>query len=87
MIAYFEVQRNAGEPTRILKVDGVRDLAHAADLAKRIRQVHAEVAKLLFLEEYALCYTASEVESNDMLAADIHWRCGHDRRDTSYFRR
>jgi len=40
--AYYEVQRNAGELKRILKVEGVKDQAHAAKLAERIRAVHAD---------------------------------------------
>jgi hypothetical protein len=61
--AYYEVQRSAGELKRILKVEGVKDQAHAANLAKRIRAVHADKVKLLGVEDYALHYTAHEIET------------------------
>ena len=61
--AYYEVQRNAGELKRILKVEGVKDQAHAAKLAKRIRAVHVDKVKLLGVEEYGLTYTAHEIET------------------------
>jgi hypothetical protein len=55
-------QRNTGELKRILKVEGVKDRAHAAKIAKRLRAVHADKAKLLGVENYGLTYTAHEIE-------------------------
>jgi len=64
MTAYIEVQRNAGdagEPERILRVDGVRNLQHAVKILNRIRSVHADTARLLSLETEPLHYTVSEI--------------------------
>ena len=60
--AYYEI-RNARQVKRILKVEGVRDQAHAAKLAERIRAVHADKVKLLGVEEYGLAFTAHEIET------------------------
>lgn len=62
-IAYYHVQREAKELKRILKVEGVKDRAHAARLAERIRAVHADEVKLLGVEEYGLAFTAHEIET------------------------
>jgi hypothetical protein len=62
-LAYFQVQRSAGELKRILKVEGVKDQAHAAKIAQRIRAVHADKVKLLGVEDYGLTYTAREIET------------------------
>jgi hypothetical protein len=71
MVAYFEVQKNSQRDVanpgslwiekRILSVDGVTDIFHATEILKRIRAVHADCARLLSLENYALHYTATEV--------------------------
>jgi hypothetical protein len=61
MTAYIEVQRNAGEPKRIMRVDGVGNLQHAVEILNRIRSVHADTARLLSLETEPLHCTVSEI--------------------------
>lgn len=46
-----------------MKVEGVKDQSHAAKLAKRIREVHADKVRLLGVEEYGLAFTAHEIET------------------------
>ncbi len=62
MDAFYEVQRSAGEPKRLMRVGNVRSPQHAEELRRRIEAAHADSARLLALEDYALHYTASEVE-------------------------
>lgn len=71
MVAYFQVQRNAEEPKRILKVYYVRNAAHANELLVRIKCVHATTARLLSLEEDVLQYTATEIENERNLLGGV----------------
>jgi hypothetical protein len=71
MVAYFEVQRNAGEAKRILKVDDVTGVSHATEILERIKAVHADHVRLLSLEDYALHYTAKEVQNERNLLGGV----------------
>lgn len=62
MTAYYEVQRNAGEPKRLVTVGNVKSPKHAEELRVRLEAAHADKAKLISLEDYVLHYTAHEVE-------------------------
>jgi hypothetical protein len=75
MVAYFRVQVNGRDG--ILRVDRVRNLAQAADVATRIRQVHADVAELLSLEEESLHYTVSEImNERNLLGGALRYSTG-----------
>ena len=67
MIAHFEVIRTAGEPTRIVKVENVRDDEHAKHLLTVLTSRHVSHAKLLSLESYSAAYTAHEIETEHHL--------------------